>query len=103
MYHASSSADENISMNMGLVGPDGCGSNGMFNDASSTEADGRFDLCIVSYKIQCIALKNKKQFIERYFAIIVTSLYIKFIRLPSSTYYGISKRYSGIMPEQQVE
>ena len=40
MYHASSSADENISMNMGLGGPDGCGSSGMFNDASSTEADG---------------------------------------------------------------
>ena len=56
MYHASSSADENISMNMGLGGPDGCGSNGMFNDASSTEADGRFNLCIVSYIIQCIAL-----------------------------------------------
>ena len=102
MYHASSSADENISMNMGLGGPDGCGSNGMFNDASSTEADGRFDLCIVSYIIKCVGLKSKKQFIETYFAIIVKSLYIKF-RLPSSTYYGISKRYSGIMPEQQVE
>ena len=38
MYHASSSADENISMNMGLGGQDG--GNGMFNDASSTEADG---------------------------------------------------------------
>ena len=41
MYHASSSADENISMSMGLGGPDGCGGNGMFNDASSTEADGK--------------------------------------------------------------
>ena len=41
MYHASSSADENISMNMGLGGQDGCGGNGMFNDASSTEADGK--------------------------------------------------------------
>merc|ERR1719266_1662083 len=39
MYHASSSADENISMSMGLGGQDGCGGNGMFNDASSTEAD----------------------------------------------------------------
>ena len=39
MYHASSSADENISMNMGLGGQDG--GNGMFNDASSTEADGK--------------------------------------------------------------
>ena len=98
MYHASSSADENISMNMGLGGPDGCGSSGMFNDASSTEADGRLH----SYIIKYIALKSEKQFIERYFAIIAKSLYIKF-RLPSSTYYGISKRYSGIMPEQQVE
>ena len=102
MYHASSSADENISMNMGLGGPDGCGSNGMFNDASSTEADGRLELFIVSYIIKYITLKSEKQFIERYFAIIAKSLYIKF-RLPSSTYYGISKRYSGIMPEQQVE
>ena len=102
MYHASSSADENISMNMGLGGPDGCGSNGMFNDASSTEADGRLDLSIVSYIIKYIALKSEMQFIDRYFAIIAKSLYIKF-RLPSSTYYGISKRYSGIMPEQQVE
>ena len=102
MYHASSSADENISMNMGLGGPDGCGGNGMFNDASSTEADGRLELFIVSYIIKYITLKSEKQFIERYFAIIAKSLYIKF-RLPSSTYYGISKRYSGIMPEQQVE
>ena len=37
MYHASSSADENINMGMGIGGADG---NGMFNDASSTEADG---------------------------------------------------------------
>ena len=44
MYHASSSADENISMGMGLGGSDGCGGNGMFNDASSTEADGRIIL-----------------------------------------------------------
>ena len=50
MYHASSSADENISMNMGLGGPDGCGSNGMFNDASSTEADGRLHNQIYSIK-----------------------------------------------------
>ena len=102
MYHASSSADENISMNMGLGGPDGCGSNGMFNDASSTEADGRLELFIVSYIIKYIALKSEKQFIERYFAIIAKSLHIKY-RLLSSTYNGISKRYSGIMPEQQVE
>ena len=44
MYHASSSADENINMSMGLGGQDG--GNGMFNDASSTEADGEFILMI---------------------------------------------------------
>ena len=54
MYHASSSADENISMNMGLGGQDG--GNGMFNDASSTEADGKLfkdqtmvDDCIMNF------------------------------------------------------
>ena len=40
MYHASSSGDDNMGMGIGLGATDGCGGTGIFNDASSTEADG---------------------------------------------------------------
>ena len=44
MYHASSGAEDNMGMGMGLGGPDGCGGNGIFNDVSSTEADGKLNI-----------------------------------------------------------
>ena len=88
MYHASSSADENINMSMGLGGQDG--GNGMFNDASSTEADGEFILLI-------FLRKGTKNFLK-----LSQPFFLK-CRLSCSINNCISKRYTGIMLKQQIK